>query len=57
MSKNKTIKIAISDKRDRSWSAEDHQNFADRNVLRSNKFANRKRVANKRACRDRSRWD
>jgi hypothetical protein len=56
MSKGK-IKIQVSNKRDRSWSAEDRQNFADGNILRSAKHANRKRVANKRACRDKARWD
>jgi len=56
MSKSKKIKIEISDRRSTAWSAEDRQNFADRNVLRSKKQQSKKRVAARRACRDRSSW-
>lgn len=53
MSKNattKTKKIAAT------WSDEDRQRFADRNILRSSKIPNKRRIAARRACRDKARW-
>jgi hypothetical protein len=35
------------------WTPEDRQRFADGDVLKSRKHENRKRIANKRACRGR----
>ena len=33
------------------WSADDRQAFADRNILRAQTIPNKKRLANKNACR------
>lgn len=41
----------------KQWSAEDRQNFADRNFLKSLTVPNKKRIANKKACRGRLAWD
>lgn len=40
----------------RAWSSEDRQAFADGNRARAATIPNKRRVANKRACRDRSAW-
>lgn len=37
------------------WSDADKQAFADRNILRSKKVPNKKRIASREACR-RGRW-
>jgi hypothetical protein len=50
MSKNKNTKTKTKN----TWSAEDRQAFADRNILRSHKIPNKKRIANREACR---KWD
>lgn len=40
------------------WSAEDRQNFADRNYLKPQTIPNKKRKRNREACRrNRPRWD
>lgn len=39
------------------WSDEDKRAFADGNVLRAKTIPNKKRIAARRACRDRGRWN
>ncbi len=34
-----------------TWSAADHQAFADRNILRAQTIPNKKRLASRNACR------
>lgn len=46
--KNKNKKKVVS-----RWSDEDRQAFADRNILRAQRIPNKRRVANRRACRGR----
>jgi hypothetical protein len=41
----------------KSWSADDRQAFADGNVLKAKTIPNKKRVANRKACRGRVRPD
>lgn len=36
-----------------TWSAEDRQAFADRNILISHKVPNKRRIASRTACRGR----
>lgn len=50
MSKNKS-------KNKSTWSAEDRQAFADRNILISHKVPNKRRIANRAACRGRVSFD
>jgi hypothetical protein len=38
------------------WNDESRQAFADRNILRSTKVPNKKRIASRQACRA-GRWD
>ena len=44
-------------KNSNKWSDEDRRNFGDRNFLRAQTIPNKKRVARRRACRDKARWD
>lgn len=48
------IKIKVAPAKNRQvWSAEDRQAFADRNILKSRKVPNKRRVKNREACRGR----
>jgi hypothetical protein len=40
-----------------TWSQEDRQAFADKNILRAQMIPNKKRIASRRACRDHRRWE
>jgi hypothetical protein len=37
----------------KAWTPADRQDFADRNVLRAQTIPNKKRIANRKACRGR----
>lgn len=50
MSKKTTKKITSS------WSDADYQAFADRNILRASRIPNKRRIANRNACRDKAAW-
>lgn len=50
MSKSKNTQKRIIDK---SWSDADRQAFADRNILRAQTIPNKKRLADRKACRGR----
>lgn len=52
MSKNTKVKKRVIDK---SWSDADRQAFADRNILRAQTIPNKKRLADRKACRGRVR--
>ena len=39
-----------------AWSAEDRQAFADRNILKAQQIPDKRKVADKKACRD-FRWE
>jgi hypothetical protein len=39
------------------WHDEDRQAFADRNFLKAQTIPNKKRIARRKACRDKSRWE
>lgn len=39
-----------------AWSAEDKQNFADRNFLKAQTIPNKKALRNKGKCRLRTKW-
>jgi hypothetical protein len=39
-----------------AWSAEDRQAFADRNILKAQQIPDRRKVTDKKACRD-FRWE
>lgn len=51
MKTNMTIKI--NDNRKNTWSDADRQAFADRNILKASTIPNKKRAANRKACRGR----
>lgn len=50
MSKKTTKKITST------WSDADRQAFADRNILRSSKVPNKRRIASRNACRNKAAW-
>ena len=49
MSKKKNTRPRVKS----TWSADDRQAFADRNVLRAQTIPNKRRAANRKACRGR----
>lgn len=51
------IYMAATKTNSNKWSDEDRRNFGDRNILRAQTIPNKKRVARRRACRDKARWD
>ncbi len=51
MASNKKSKTVVK------WSDEDHQAFADRNILRAQTIPNKKRIASRKACRGRARGE
>jgi hypothetical protein len=40
-----------------TWSSDDYQAFADRNILRSTTIPNKRRLAGRNACRNKLAWD
>lgn len=48
-----TIKIKINTKHANKWSADERRSFADGQRLRAQTIPNKKRLANKKACRGR----
>lgn len=49
MSKN--MRITVRTTNSTAWSDADRQAFADRNILKSTKVPNKRRVSNRDACR------
>ncbi len=51
------MKTKTSPKIINTWSDEDRQAFADRNILRAQRIPNKKRLADRKACRGRVAFD
>jgi hypothetical protein len=52
-----TTRTAKKQKTKNTWSDADRQAFADRNILKAQTIPNKKRIANREACRGRVRPD